>query len=101
MLATQASEWGSTGSAETLRRQALSAGKSGQPAIVAPPPLAALGLGLALGLGEFRFVGAAVGGAGVAVAGGLRVGATIAGSVAAGPTGVTVAVVELATGGSV
>jgi len=42
-----------------------------------------------------------VGGAGVAVAGGLRVGATIAGSVAAGPTGVTVAVVELATGGSV
>ncbi len=62
MLAIQASEWGSTGSAETLRRQALSAGKSGQPAIVAPPPLAALGLGLALGLGEFRFVGAAVGG---------------------------------------
>ncbi|HYR64303.1 MAG TPA: hypothetical protein VET24_16940 [Actinomycetota bacterium] len=41
------------------------------------------------------------GAAGVAVAGGLRVGATIAGSVAAGPTGVTVAVVELATGGSV
>jgi hypothetical protein len=43
MLATQAAECGSSASADTLRRQALSAGNSGQPAIVALAPPAAIG----------------------------------------------------------
>jgi hypothetical protein len=37
MLPTQAALCGSSGSAETFRRQGLSGGNNGQPAIVAPP----------------------------------------------------------------
>ncbi len=66
-LATQASDWGSTGSAETLRRHGLSAGKSGQSPIVATPVGARLlraGVGVGAVFVGAGLVGALVGGAG-------------------------------------
>src|SRR4051812_29598308 len=65
MLATQAAEWLLSRAPEMSLRQGLSAGKSGQPAMLAPPPECPVPIGRALGggmCGRPRLVGSAAAG---------------------------------------